>query len=145
MVDPRINQRLEAIAFHDERIDLSAIRYSAHGQFIYNLHIVIENADHLPDIREETLLAVRRMLILASAKRGSLLARVGMASNHLHVLLGCDVAEAPQTIVLSLLNNLAYAQEMTAAYEFSYYVGTFGNYDRDAMRRMLDGVADSVS
>jgi hypothetical protein len=129
---------LETIAYHDERIDLSAVRYSAHGQFIYNLHIVIENADHLPDAREETLVATRRMLTRACAQKGWLLSRIGMASNHLHVLLGCDVSEAPRGVALSLLNNLAYAQGMIAAYEFSYYIGTFGNYDRDAIRRMLE-------
>jgi hypothetical protein len=137
MADARVQQRLAAVQYHDENVDLSAVRYSAHGQFVHNLHIVVENTDHLADSREATLVAARQMLVRACAKRGWLLSRVGMASNHLHVLLGCDVAEAPRAIVLSLLNNLAYAQGMTAAYEFSYYVGTFGNYDRDAIRRML--------
>jgi hypothetical protein len=77
------------------------------------------------------------MVIRASAKKGWSLSRIGMASNHLHVLLGCDVSETPSSIALGLLNNLAYAQGMKAAYAFSYYVGTFGNYDRDAIRRML--------
>jgi hypothetical protein len=137
MADARVMQRLEALQNHDEHVDLSAIRHSAHGQFIHNLHVVLENAAHLHDPREETLAAVRRMVVGACGKRGWLLSRVGMASNHLHVLVGCDVANAPRGVALSLLNNLAYAQGMTAAYEFSYYVGTFGNYDRDAIRRML--------
>ena len=139
MADPRAAARLGAVQFHDEHVELSAIRTSAHGQFLYNLHIVLENADHLSDMREETLAASRRMLIAACRKREWLLSRIGVASNHLHVLVGGDVTDAPQDVALSLMNNLAYAQEMTAAFEFSYYVGTFGNYDRDAIRRVAGG------
>jgi REP element-mobilizing transposase RayT len=137
MADGRVAARLEAVQFHDEQVDLSVARTSAHGQFLCNLHIVLENAEHLPDAREDTLVAVRRMLVAACLKRRWLLSRVGVASNHVHVLVGCDVGDAPRAVALSLLNNLAYAQGMVAAYEFSYYAGTFGNYDRDAIRRAV--------
>jgi hypothetical protein len=48
--------------------------------------------------------------------------------------MGCHVDDAPSQVALALLNNLAYAQAMKAAYRFGYYVGTFGNVDLGAMR-----------
>jgi len=36
-------------------------------------------------------------------------------------------------VALGYLNNLAYAHGMTALYSFSYYVGTFGEYDMGAI------------
>ena len=137
MADARVTSRLAQLQFHDDPANLTAVRYSAHGQFLYNLHLVLENADHLHDLRQDALLASRDMLIRASARKGWLLSRAGIVSNHLHILLGCDVADSPGSVALSLLNNLAYAQAMKPVFEFSYYAGTFGNYDRDAIRRLL--------
>jgi REP element-mobilizing transposase RayT len=137
MADSRVAQRLAQLQFHDDRVDLSVLRYSAHGQFIFNLHLVLENAGHLHDVRQEALAGLRAMLVRACDKKSWLLSRIGMVSNHMHVLLGCDVVDSPREIALSLMNNLAYAQGMKSVFEFSYYAGTFGNYDRDAIRRML--------
>ncbi len=60
-----------------------------------------------------------------------------LVANHLHVLLGCDVADAPRDVALSLMNNLAYAHGMKRVYESSFYVGTFGPYDHGAIRPPL--------
>ena len=77
------------------------------------------------------------MVVRASASKGWRLARIGLLSNHLHILLGCSMTDSPESVALSLLNNLAYAQGMTPAFRFSYYVGTFGRYDRNAIRRVV--------
>ena len=37
------------------------------------------------------------------------------------------------------MNNIAYAQGMTPLFSHSYYVGTFGEYDLNAIRRALSG------
>ena len=137
MSDDRVNQRMDQLQFHDEAVDLGALRYSAHGQFIYNLQLVLENADHLHDTRPDALAASREMLIRACAKKAWLLSRMGLVTNHVHLLVGCDVVDAPRDVALSLMNNLAYAHGMKAVCEFGFYVGTFGNYDRDAIRRKL--------
>ena len=47
------------------------------------------------------------------------------------------MTDFPESVALSLLNNLAYAQGMTPAFRFSDYVGTFGRYDRNAIRRVV--------
>jgi REP element-mobilizing transposase RayT len=138
MADPRVVDLLSQTQFHDPSVDLAGLRASAHGRFTHSLHVVIENTEHLCDTRPMWLSRSRSMLIAACRKKGWLLSRLGLVSNHLHVLLGCDVADAPRDIALSLMNNLAYAHDMKPVYEFSFYVGTFGTYDHDAIRRRLN-------
>jgi REP element-mobilizing transposase RayT len=137
MADPRVVELLAQAQFHDPGVDLGALRASAHGRFTHSLHLVIENTDHLCDTRREWLYESRSMLIAACRKKGWHLSRLGLVGNHLHVLVGCDVADTPRDVALSLMNNLAYAHDMKPVYEFSFYVGTFGPYDHDAIRRRL--------
>jgi REP element-mobilizing transposase RayT len=137
MVDRRVTERLMDFQFHDPLVDLAALRASAHGRFIHSLHVVLENLEHLHDTRQEWLAASRAMVIAACRKKGWLLARLGLVSNHLHALVGCDVSEAPSDVALSLMNNLAFAQGMKPVFEHSFYVGTFGPYDHGAIRRRL--------
>ena len=141
LADLRAADRLAEVQFHAPRVDLSASRTSAHGRFTHSLHVVFENAEHLSDTREDWLDGSRAMLIAACHKKGWLLSRFGMAGNHLHILVGCDVMDTPRDAALSLMNNLAYAHGMKPVYEHSFYVGTFGPYDHDAIRRTLKGDA----
>jgi hypothetical protein len=137
MADWRVVDLLSRFQFHDPDVDLAALRATAHGRFTHSLHLVFENAEHLCDTRQEWLFKSRAMLVAACRKKDWLLSRVGLVSNHLHVLLGCDVADAPREVALSLINNLAYAHDMKSVYKFSFYVGTFGPYDHGAIRRRL--------
>ena len=63
--------------------------------------------------------------------------RIGILSNHIHILVGIGVNESPESAALSLLNNLTFAQGWKPVFRFSYYAGTFGGYDRDAIRRTV--------
>ena len=40
-------------------------------------------------------------------------------------------------VALAYMNNLAYAHGMQPLFYHSYYAGTFGTYDLDAIRRLL--------
>jgi REP element-mobilizing transposase RayT len=140
MADPRVVDRLTSCQFQDQDVDLAALRASAHGRFTNSLHLVLENTEHLHDTREQWLAASRAMVIAACQKKGWLLSRLGLVSNHLHALVGCDVSEAPREIALSLMNNLTLAHGMKRVVGYSFYVGTCGPYDHDAIRRRL--VAD---
>jgi REP element-mobilizing transposase RayT len=135
--DPRASERLLRYQFHDGAIDLDALRASTHGRFLQSLQVVFENRQHLHDTRDAWLAVSRAMLVAACRKKGWLLSRVGLAGNHLHVLVGCDVTDTPRDVALSLLNNLAFAHGMKAVYEPSFYVGTFGPYNQEAIRRGL--------
>jgi hypothetical protein len=49
--------------------------------------------------------------------------------------LGCSLEESPEGVVLSYMNNLAYALGMRRVFTFSYFVGTFGEYDLGVIPR----------
>jgi REP element-mobilizing transposase RayT len=140
MADPGVQARMEALQFHDPAIDLAEANTGNYGQFAYGLQVVVENAGGWSEVRESVLAESRSMIVRASAKKAWRLSRIGLVSNHLHILLGAGVTESPAEVALSLMNNLAYGQGMKPVFRFSYYVGTFGPYDRDAVRR---GVSDS--
>jgi REP element-mobilizing transposase RayT len=137
MADARTQGLFENLQWCDERINLQQVRASGHGQFVYNLHLVLETADHLADVCAERILTTREMIVRVCQKKSWMLSRIGVAHHHLHLLLGCDVAETPSEVALSLLNNIAYAHDMRPVLEHSFYVGTFGRYDRNAIRRAL--------
>ncbi|MCU0962480.1 MAG: transposase [Pirellulaceae bacterium] len=137
MADPRVQEHIEAIQFHDPAVDLTAVQYSLHGQYIANLQLVFENCDRLSDIRPAYLQETRDTVVRVSRKKGYGLSRMGVAANHFHVLLGCGMQQDPLSIALSLMNNIAYVQKMKPVLEFSFYAGTFGTYDLAAVRRRL--------
>lgn len=136
MADPDVQGRLQSLQFHDASVDLGQVVTSNYGQFVYGLQVVVETEAGWNEIRPSVLAGSRGMIIRAAAKHGWRLSRIGLLSNHIHVLLGAGVTESPADVALSLMNNLAYAHGMKPAFRFSYYVGTFGPYDRNAVRRM---------
>lgn len=137
MADPRVQAHLSKVQFHDSTIDLTKVRKGNYGLFVNCLQVVLENAGNWNEIREDVLLATREMIIRASRKKRWQLSRIGLLSDHIHILLGVGMTESPESVALSLLNNLASVQEMRPAFKFSYYVGTFGRYDRQAVRSKL--------
>ena len=137
MADVRVQQQIEVLQFRDDSVNLRAARISSHGRFIYNLHIVLENEAGWHETRSEVLIRSRQMILDASAKHRWGLARIGIVSNHIHILLTANVTESPESVAMSLMNNLAHVQDMKPVLRFSYYVGTFGEYDRAAIRRNL--------
>lgn len=134
MADPDVQARLDEFQIVHSKVDLSRPRHTTHGQYWYNLHIVMENADGLPDIRESVLQATHEMILRVSRTKSHLLSRAGIVSDHLHLTLGCALDESPLDVALSYMNNLAFAQEMRPVFRYSCYLGTFGEYDLGAIR-----------
>jgi len=139
MADPRVQKRMAKYQINHPDVDLSKVRYSSYGQFRYNLHLVMVNRGRDVQIDDDVLSAVQAMIQNAARKKGHLLSHGRILADHIHLTLGCDVKETPLDVALGYLNNLAYAQGMTDVYEYSFYVGTFGEYDRGAIRRALSG------
>jgi hypothetical protein len=50
---------------------------------------------------------VRDVIVRAAKKKGWHLSRIGLLSNHEHVLLGASVTDSPKSLALSLMNNMA--------------------------------------
>jgi REP element-mobilizing transposase RayT len=137
MADARVQQRLARKQHVDPSIDLSAVRSSSYGQFMHNLHIVFVHQDRGVDVREGTLDNTLQMIQGVACKKGHLLSRATVLADHVHFTIGCDVAESPQDVALAYLNNLAFTRGMQPVFQFGFYVGTFGPYDLNAVRRAL--------
>ena len=118
----------------DPEVDLTRIRYSAHGEFIHNLHLSVELPPDARDLDTDSFDVVRQMLRTVCAKHVWLLARAGLVADHIHLGVGCGIDDVPQDVALSVLNNLAFAFGMRPRFRFSYYVGTFGPRNRGAIR-----------
>jgi REP element-mobilizing transposase RayT len=137
MADARVQAALVANQIANPATDLSAPRFGGHGQFIYNLHVVLVNQGHLPDVREQVLSARSRMVRAAADRKGHLLSSAAIVPDHIHLTLGCGLIESPLNVALGYLNNLTYVEGMKPVYQFGFYVGTFGKYDLNAVRRRL--------
>lgn len=139
MADERVQQRLRTHGGVDGRVDLSRVRRSAHGEFIYNLHLVLVHQGRDVDVREKSLATTSRTISQIAAKKGHLLSRGSVLADHVHLTMGCDLIESPEDIALGYMNNLAYAHGMKPVYQFGFFVGTFGPYDLNAVRRAIRG------
>lgn len=135
MADAVVQSRIEALQFHDPAIDLAKPSIGTYGQYLNSLQLVFENAGSWNEVRDAQLNRVRNVIVRACEKKVWRLSRIGLLSNHVHVLLGAGVTESPQSVALSLMNNIAYVYDMKPILKFSYYVGTFGGYDRGALRK----------
>lgn len=133
MADPRVQERLAEFQKSFPRVDLSKPVFSAHGEYWYNLHLVIVNAERWTETRRDVLGGLLDMIQRAASKHVHRLSRVGLLADHLHLTLGCPIDQSPEEIALGYLNNCAYACGMKPMFRMSYYVGTIGEYDRGAV------------
>ena len=133
MADERVQQALAEFQLSFPHVDLAMPERSAHGEYVYNLHLVLVNQGRWCEIRPDRLAATRDMILASAGKKGHRLSRVSLFADHLHITLGCPYDQAPQELALGYLNNLAYANGMTDVFAFGYYVGTFGEYDMGAI------------
>jgi REP element-mobilizing transposase RayT len=137
MADRRVQQQLAELQFHDPAVDLCRIRTTSHGQYVYGLQVVVENELGWHETRREILNESLETIRAVAKKSDWLLSRIGIVTNHLHVLLGPAITDSAETVALSLMNSLAFTQNSKPILRHSYYVGTFGKYDRNAIRHRL--------
>ena len=137
MADCRVQSLLESLQYCNHSVDLSEVQASSHGRYLVNYHFVFENADRLSDIRDDALKCTRQMIIRTAERHRHRLARIGLTSNHFHMLLGSTMDVDPLSIGMWYMNNVAFAHDSKRVLAPSFFVGTFGPYDRMAIRRFL--------
>jgi REP element-mobilizing transposase RayT len=135
MADPRVQNMLERQQIQSADADLCQARRTAHGQFWYNLHLVFVHERRWREFREEGLAGTREMILAAARKHGHLLSAAGIVPDHIHVTLGCNWDESPESVAICYMNNLAYNAGMKPIFKYGYYAGTIGEYDLGAMRQ----------
>jgi len=133
MADERVQARLAAHQVQDPRVDLTAPRRSAHGQYWFNLHVVLVNEGRGMEIRDDVLALLGRAVERTAKKHGHALSCRAVLPDHIHVAMGCPEGQSPEEVALSYMNNCAHACGMKPVLRPSYYVGTFGEYDLGAV------------
>lgn len=131
--DPRFQARLQRYQISDDSVDLSQPRWTSHGCYWFNLHIVLVHRERWAESGAEVLSAVRGMIVRASAAKRLLLSRAGILPDHIHLLIGCPIEATPAELVLGFLNNLAFVHGMKAVFQFGGFVGTVGEYTHNAV------------
>jgi REP element-mobilizing transposase RayT len=137
MADDRVQQRLAAFQLAFPEVDLSESVFSSHGRYLFNLHLVLVHDGRWCEVREDRLTKTRDMILGVAKKKQHKLSRAAVLSDHVHLTVGCAIEETPAAVALAYMNNLAYAHGMQPLFRHSFYVGTFGTYDLDAIRRAL--------
>jgi REP element-mobilizing transposase RayT len=137
MADQKLQERLADFQLCFLDVDLSQARFSTHGRCLCNLHLVLVHRERWSEVGYKPLAITREMVLQAAARKGHSLSRLAVLPEHLHVTLGFSWNESPADVALAYLNNLAYAHGMKPLFQFGYFVGTFGEYDLDAVRRKL--------
>ena len=134
MADQRVEARFKTFQFVFPSVDLSSEQFSSHGRYVYCLHLALVHEARWREIREEQLALTRDMFFKAARQKGHRVSRLALLPDHLHATLGCGFDESPEEVALGYMNNLAFAHGMKPIFCFSYYVGTFGDYDMGAIR-----------
>lgn len=133
MADPRVQERLAQRQICCGDVDLSKARHTSHGIYWYNLHVVLVHRERWPEVREEILDGVQKMILKACKVKNWRLSRAGILADHVHVTIGVSIDVSPLDVGLSFLNNLAYVHGMRPMFQFGGFLGTFGEYDYRAV------------
>ncbi len=134
MADERVQERLAQYQICEQQVDRARERQTSHGIYWYNLHLVFVMRDRDMHLAHGELSALREMIRAAAKAKGHLLSRAAILPDHVHLALGCHLDESPEVVALSYINNICFVLGMKPVFQFSYWVGTFGEYDLGAVK-----------
>jgi REP element-mobilizing transposase RayT len=127
--------KLRQFTVVDKSVDLSLPSESTRGRYWYNLHLVlvIDQRCRITDF--EVLGLIRDTSFCVAQKKGYRIAALSLMPDHLHVALRGNIDHSPSEIALAFQNNTAYALGQKPIWAENFYVGTFSEYDMNAIRR----------
>jgi REP element-mobilizing transposase RayT len=135
LADERFRKMLTAFTVVDPQVDLGQPTESNSGRYWYNLHLVLVASERYR-IGEAVILAkIRDTALRVCAKKGYAVSALAVMPDHLHLAVRGDIAQSPEEIALSFLNNLAHVLDRRPWWVAGYYAGTFGEYGMAAVRQ----------
>jgi REP element-mobilizing transposase RayT len=135
-VDPRFKDYLNQFTVADPEALLNSPQRTAHGEYWYNLHLVIVVQDRRnPMTRDETFKQVGQTCFKIARKHDHQIAELAIMPDHIHCSLRGNHEQSPQEIGLCFLNNLAYVLGYNRCWSEEFYVGTFSEYSVKAITR----------
>ena len=134
LADAEFRARLQPFTTHDADVDLSKPTASNSGRYWYNLHLVLVVQGRLRFADTESLGLLPQTCGRIAERKGYLLSAVSVLPDHVHLALRGNIEQSPEEIALAYLNNLAYVMKQNAVWQYGYYVGTFSEYNMNAVR-----------
>ena len=102
-----------------------------------NLHVMLVTDPRCRVIDEASLTLIRDGSFRIAEKKGHQIAALSVMPDHLHVALRANTEHSPEEVALAFQNNLAFMLRKGAIWRPGYYVGTFGEYNMNAIRRTV--------
>ena len=136
-IDPRFAEFLEQFTVVNSEVDLSQPTPTNSGRYWYNLHVVLVTDSRCRLIDEASLALIRDGSFRIAEKKGHQIAALSVMPDHLHAALRANAGNSPADVALAFQNNLAFMLKKGAIWRPGYYVGTFGEYNMNAIRRAV--------
>ena len=136
--EPVLNPDLQALLSQftvECDVDLGAATESLSGRYWYNLHLVLVTSERYRVVDEPGLMILRNQSFRVAKKKCYSIASLALMPDHLHVALRGNIEHSPHETALAFQNNLAYALGRGRIWQSTFYVGTFGEYNMNAVRR----------
>lgn len=134
LADPRFAEFLEQFTVAGQNGDLTEPTRTHSGRYWYNLHLVLVIRDRSRISDEQSLSTLRDGTLRIAELKGHRISRLSVMPDHLHLALRGNIEMSPQDIALNFMNNLAHLMRISALWMPSYYVGSIGCYDMNAIR-----------
>lgn len=135
--DPNFERKLKSFTIVNSDVDLSKPTSSARGRYWYNLHLVLVTSERCRITDLSVLALLRDTCAKIAVKKGLSISVLSVMPDHLHVALRSNIADSPVTVGRSFQNNLAYVVGNRHLWADGFYVGTFGEYNMNAIRRVV--------
>ena len=133
--DGNFAERLRQFTIMNPGVVLSEPTETSSGRYWYNLHVVLVTEERYQRGDERWLGSIRDQSLKIARRKGHAISCLSVMPDHLHVALRGNIEHSPHEIALAFQNNLAYALGQVRLWRHTYYVGTFGEYDMQAIRR----------
>ena len=134
LCDPRYRKQLAENAYHDKNVQLDAPAATNSGRYWYNLHVVLVTAGRFRIGGDFVLSRMRDACLAAATNRGWHIHSIAVMPDHVHVAVRGAAESSPAEIAVTLQNETARAALGCRVWQDRYYVGTFSEYDLDAVR-----------
>jgi REP element-mobilizing transposase RayT len=130
-------ERMKSFCLRFDNVDLSQPIQSSHGQYVIGLHLVFVHAQRWRTANEDFHLKTQAAILATAQKRRHRISRVSILPDHTHITLGFGYEECPEDLAFSYMNNIAFMHGMQPFLMHSYYSGTIGPYNMNAIRERL--------
>ena len=133
--DPRFRHTMRQFTIVSDEVRLAEPSESNSGRYWYDLHLVLVVADRFRITAIEQLASIRDAALTVAAEGGHQIAALSVMPDHVHMALRGNIERSPEEIALEFQNGLARAAGCRVCQD-GFYVGTFSEYDLDAIRRI---------